>query len=99
MKLVVDKEACANNLDRSRGIIFSQRVLLELIGKGYTRNEAYEKVQKVAFVSRDKNIDFKSALLEDDELAALFTGEELKDLFALRYHLKNVDRIFRRIGI
>ena len=99
MKLVVDEEACLNNLNKSKGVIFSQRVMLELIEKGYTRNEAYEKVQRIAFVSKDKGIDFKAALLESDELSALFTSAEVKDIFSLRYHLKNVDRIFKKVGI
>ena len=99
MKLVVREEAMLENLDRSKGVIFSQRVLLALIDKGFTRNGAYERVQAVAFSAKDKGIDFKGALLEDTEISSRFTPEEIEDIFNLRYHLKHVDRIFRKVGI
>jgi len=98
-KLVVHADAMLENLASSKGAIFSQRVLLALIGKGFTRNEAYEKVQAIAFSAKGRGMDFKEALLEDGQVAPLFTADEVRDLFEVRYHLKEVDRIFRRVGI
>jgi adenylosuccinate lyase len=99
MKLEVHEDRMLENLEKSKGVIFSQRVLLELIDKSLTRDEAYDKVQKMAFSAKEKGIDFKSALLEDDEVTSIFTAEEIKKMFDMKYHLKHVDRIFRKVGI
>jgi adenylosuccinate lyase len=74
-------------------------VLLALIDRGFTRNEAYEKVQGLAFEAKTKGVDFKAVLREDERISSLFTEKEIEEMCSLRYHLKHVDRIFRRVGI
>ena len=64
-----------------------------------TRDEAYDKVQKSAFVAKRDNLEFKEALLRDEGICYILREKEIEDIFDFRYHLKNVDRIFRRVGI
>jgi adenylosuccinate lyase len=97
--LVVHEDRMKENIDKSRGVVFSGRLLLELIAKGLTRNEAYDKIQKTAFNARQEGIDFKDALLEDDGMRSVLSKDEIEDIFDLKYHLKHVDKIFRRVGI
>ena len=99
MKLVVRKDAMLENLNKSKGVIFSQRVLLALVEKGFARDEAYAKVQSLAFKAKEEGKDFEEALAEDEGLSGLFTPDEVKDIFDMKYHLKNVDRIFRKAGV
>ena len=74
-------------------------MLLALVEKGFTRDEAYAKVQSLAFKSKEEGKDFEEALAEDEGLSGLFTPDEVKDIFDMKYHLKNVDRIFRKAGV
>ncbi len=97
--LIINEERMLENLNKSRGIVFSGRLLLELINKGLTRNEAYDKVQKAAFAAKKDNLEFKEALLRDDGIRSILTVDEIEDIFNFKYHIKNVDRIFRRVGI
>ncbi|MCX5685973.1 MAG: adenylosuccinate lyase [Candidatus Omnitrophica bacterium] len=97
--LVVNEDRMAQNLDKSGGVVFSGRLLLELINKGLSRNEAYDKVQVVAFVAKKDNIGFREALVSDDGIRSILNEQEIEDIFDFRYHLKNVDRIFRKVGI
>jgi adenylosuccinate lyase len=87
------------NLNRSKGVVFSGRLLLELVAKGLTRNEAYDKVQKAAFNAKKEGIEFKDALLADDGICSVLSAAEIEDIFDFRYHVKNVDRIFRKVGV
>lgn len=97
--LVVHEDRMLENLNKSKGVIFSGRLLLELVNRGLTRNEAYDKVQKAAFHAKNKNIDFKDALLADDGIRSVLSADEVEDIFNYKYHIKNVDKIFRRVGI
>lgn len=97
--LVVHPDNMMNNIQRSSGIIFSQRVLLELIEKGLTRVEAYNMVQKISMASRDEKISFKEALLRDDSVRNTLSESEIENCFDLGYHAKYVDRIFKKVGI
>ena len=97
--LIVHEERMLENLNKSGGIVFSGRLLLTLIDKGLTRNEAYDKVQKAAFNAKKEGIDFKQALLIDDGIRSILDEKEIESVFDLRYHLRNIDRIFRRVGI
>ena len=72
---------------------------MELIDKGLTRNEAYDKVQKAAFNAKKENLAFKEALLKDDGIRSILSASEIEGMFDFRYHTKNVDRIFRKVGI
>jgi adenylosuccinate lyase len=97
--LVVNEERMLENLDRSKGIVFSGRLLLELIRKGLTRDEAYDKIQKIAFDAKERGVDFKEAVNMDDGVRSILDADEIGDIFDFRYHLKNVDRIFKKVGI
>ena len=97
--LVVREDRMLENLARSKGVVFSGKLLLDLIDKGLTRNEAYDKIQKAAFAARQEKIDFKDALLKDDGIRSILNAREIEAVFDLKYHLKNVDRIFRQVGI
>jgi adenylosuccinate lyase len=97
--LVVNEERMLENLNKSKGIIFSGKALLDLIAKGLTRDEAYDKVQDVAFSAKKDGLEFKEALLRDDGIRSVLTVKEIEEIFNHRYYLRNVDRIFRRVGI
>jgi adenylosuccinate lyase len=98
-RLAVNEERMLENLNKSGGVVFSGRLLIELVNRGLTRNEAYDRVQQVAFAARRDNVDFKKAMLSDDGIRSLMKIEEIEDVFDFRYHTKNVDRIFRQVGI
>ena len=91
-------ENMMENIWKTRGLIFSQRVLLALIDKGFSRDAAYSLVQKYSLlVWKDKNLNLKELLLEDKEIRKLFTEKEIEELFNLDYHLKHVKTIFKRV--
>lgn len=96
-KLVVYPERMKKNLELLKGLIFSQQVLLVLTQKGVSREEAYHLVQRNAMKVWEGDGDFKSKLLEDQELMNHLSTEEIDEIFELRYHLKHVDTIFGRV--
>jgi adenylosuccinate lyase len=98
-KLVVREDMMKENLDKTRGVIFSQRVLLELINKGLTRIEAYAIVQNCAMASQKDGISFKIVLENDRKLRKYLTKEEVDACFDLKYHLAYVGEIFKKVGI
>lgn len=97
--LVVNKDRMLENLDRSAGVVFSGRLLLELIKKGMTRNDGYDIVQKVAFTARNEGISFKDALMMDKKIISLMTRREIEKIFDYGYHTKNIGKIFKKVGI
>ncbi|OGW84910.1 MAG: adenylosuccinate lyase [Omnitrophica bacterium RIFCSPLOWO2_01_FULL_45_10] len=97
--LVVRDDRMLENLSKSKGIVFSGRLLLELMNKGLSRDEAYDKIQSVSFKTEEKNLEFKDALLADDGIRSIMSADEIEDIFDFKYYLRNVDRIFRRVGI
>ena len=87
-----------DNIWKTRGLIFSQRVLLSLIDKGLSRDAAYKIVQKNAMrVWKDKNLNLKDLLLGEKEVMAHFSSREIEALFNLDYHLKHIGTIFKRV--
>lgn len=98
--LVVHEENMLKNTSLFGGIVYSQRVLLELTNKGLSREEAYRLVQKNAldaFNKQDGN--FKQNLLSDNEVSKILTQEEIENCFDSSYYLRNVDEIYSRFGI
>jgi adenylosuccinate lyase len=86
-----------DNIWKTRGLIFSQRVLLALIDKGLSREAAYKIVQKNAMrVWKDKTLQFKDLLLQEKEVTSRFSKKEIDSLFGLDYHLKHIRTIFGR---
>ncbi|MFJ7639759.1 adenylosuccinate lyase [Peribacillus sp. NPDC097264] len=97
--LTVYPENMKRNMDRTLGLIFSQRVLLALIDKGLVREEAYDTVQPHAMDAWEQQVPFRSLIDKDDKITSLLTKEELDDCFDPTHHLKNVDVIFDRLGL
>lgn len=99
MHLLVYPENMLDNLNRTKGLIFSQRVLLALIEKGLSRLEAYDLVQRCAMRVWRENVDFKAVLTEDIDVAKYLTAEEVGACFGLGYYTKNIERIYKRLGL
>lgn len=95
--LLVYPERMLENLRLTRGLIYSQFVLLKLIEKGMTREQAYAVVQRSAMKSWHEGLDFRGLLLEDGEVAALLGPADLDAVFREENFLKNVDLIFNRV--
>ena len=87
------------NVESSRGLIFSQRVLLALVDKGVARETAYQVVQRNAMRSWDEGQDFRELLKADPEALEWLSGPELETLFDYRYYTRYVDDTFQRIGL
>jgi adenylosuccinate lyase len=96
-RLVVYPENMARNLARTGGLIYSQRVLLALVGKGVSREEAYRLVQRNAMRVWEEGLDYKALLRADPEVTAHLAAPEIDEAFDIGYHLKHVDTLFRRV--
>ena len=97
--LKVYPENMQRNIEFTQGIIFSQRVLLALIEKGLTREEAYKMVQDNAMKAWEKGKSFLSLLEADRRITAHLSKKELNSLFDYNFYLKYVDTIFERLGL
>jgi adenylosuccinate lyase len=95
--MVVYPDRMRENLDRSRGVVFSGTVLLELARRGVSRERAYEWVQRNAMRAFHEKLDFKSLLLDDPDLTGVLSREEIEKAFDLKDQLRNVDAIFERV--
>lgn len=95
--LQVYPENMEKNIWLTRGLVFSQKVLLKLVGKGMSREEAYKLVQSNAMKTWKGKSDFLGLLLGDREVSRLLTKEEITECFDATADLKNVDRIFQRV--
>jgi adenylosuccinate lyase len=97
--LKVYPENMLANLARTHGLIFSQRVLLALMEKGLSRQKAYDLVQRCAMQSWKEGTDFKENLLKDKEVSRNLNRKELSRIFNLDYYLRNVNMIFKKVGL
>jgi adenylosuccinate lyase len=97
--LLVYPEHMKKNMERTHGLLFSQRIMLELVDKGLARESAYELVQRNAMQSWRTGESFRDLLLKDIELTAQLSEKEIDKLFDYNYHLKNVDDIYKRFGL
>lgn len=95
--LVVYPDNMKKNLDRLKGLIFSQRVLLALTEKGVSREAAYQLVQQNAMRVWEENADFLETLVSDSKVTEHLPANEIKALFDLKVHLRHVDTIFKRV--
>lgn len=95
--LAVYPDRMRENLNRLKGLIYSQQILLKLSSLGLGRQEAYELVQKSAMKVWETGKEFKSLLLEDPEIRKHLSEKDLEELFSLDYHLKHLDDIFHRV--
>ncbi|HCJ4492454.1 TPA: adenylosuccinate lyase [Listeria innocua] len=97
--LTVFPENMKRNMDRTLGLIYSQRVLLALIDKGLARERAYDVVQPRAMEAWEKQVPFRELVEQDATITENLSAEEIADCFDYNYHLKNVDLIFDRLGL
>ena len=95
--LVIYPDNMLANMNKFRGLIHSQRVLLALTQAGVSREDAYRLVQRNAMKVWEQGADFKTELLADPEVAAALSPAEIEDKFDLAYHTKHVDDIFARV--
>lgn len=98
--LVILKDNMMTNLGKTRGMVFSQGLLLKLVSKGLTREDAYKVVQDATKkVWENGHASFEDIALKDPKILKVLGAREIKDVFSYDYHLKNVDAIFKRAGI
>ena len=95
--LVVHQDRMLENLGRSRGVVFSGQVLLELAAHGVSREQAYSWVQRNALRSFDEKLDFKTLLLADSDITGVLSRDEIDRAFDLTVQLRHVDAIFERV--
>lgn len=95
---VLDKQMWAN-VESSRGLIFSQQVLLSLIDKGLSREDSYKIVQRNAMKSWDDGEDFRSLLKSDTDALASLSVDDMEKIFDYGYYTKHIDETFNRIGL
>jgi len=97
--LLVYPEAMLENMNKTRGLIYSGRLLLALVDKGILRERAYELVQRNAMQVWATRQNFLDLLLADKEIMELITEKELRELFDYSWYLRHVDMIFARFGL
>jgi len=95
--MVIYPDRMKENLERSRGVVFSGTVLLELARRGVSRERAYEWVQRNAMRAFHEQRDFKELLLADDEVTRVLSRAEIERAFDLNEQLKHVEHIFARV--
>jgi len=96
-KLVVYPDNMIKNMNKFKGLIMSQRVLLALTQAGLSREDAYKLVQRNAMKVWEEGKDFKTELINDPEVSKVLTKDEIEEKFDLAYHTKHVDTIFKRV--
>jgi adenylosuccinate lyase len=96
--LVVDRGRMRRNLEASHGLVFSQRVLLALVGAGVPRDEAYRLVQRHALRAWDEELDFRALLEADDAVVRRLPPAALAESFDLETSLRHVDALFERLA-
>jgi adenylosuccinate lyase len=96
-KMVVYPENMMANMNKFRGLVHSQRVLLALTQKGVSREDSYRLVQRNAMKVWNDGADFMAELKADPEVTAALSDAEIEEKFDLGYHLKHVDTIFSRV--
>ena len=94
--LVVFEDQMKANIYRTNGVIFAQRVMNALIGKGFAREKAYDTVQPIAMKAMSMGASYQDLLKQDPTVMGALTEEELDSCFTLDYYMKNVDFIYKR---
>ncbi len=95
--LVVYPQNMLDNINKLKGLVFSQKVMLALAGGGFSREEAYEIVQRNAMRVWEEQLDFKGLLLADSDITAKLSEGDIDAIFDLKPYIKNVDFIFDRV--
>jgi adenylosuccinate lyase len=98
--LIVYPDKMLNNLEKVHGLVFSQRIMLYLIQeKGLVRKSAYDLIQKSALYAWEKKVPFKGALLKDKKFLNYVKPREVEKFFDYKYYLRNVNKIYKRVGL
>lgn len=98
-KLLVYPEAMLENLNKTGGLIFSQRLMLAVVSKGVLREDAYKWIQRNAMAKWMKGEDFRSNVKKDEDIRKYLTEAEIDECFDYKWFLRNVDMIMARFGI
>ena len=97
--LVVHEDRMKKNVDASHGLVYSQRILLQLVERGVTREEAYQLVQKNAMQARERGKNLKEVIQGDLKIRKYLQPDELEALFDPTFYLSQVDTLFERVGL
>jgi len=97
--LVVNKERMRSNMEMTYGLYNSQRLMLKMIDKGLTREEAYDRVQPLAMQAWEEERPFQEIVKTADEITDVLPETDIDDAFDPSYHIRNVDRILDRVGL
>jgi len=98
-KLKVYPENMLENMEKTHGLVFSQRLLLMLIDKGLSREKAYDTVQPLAMKSWENKTPFRELVMSDKVISENLTEKEIEEAFNLGHHTRRVDAIFKRVGL
>ncbi|WP_069132456.1 adenylosuccinate lyase [Rhodohalobacter halophilus] len=98
-KLMVYPENMLENMNKTHGLVFSQRLLLMLIDKGLNRETAYDTVQPLAMKAWEEKRDFKEIVKKDETIQNNLSDDEIEEAFNLAHHTRRVDEIFERAGL
>lgn len=97
--LTINKARIKENLELTKGLIYTQKALHKLIDKGLDRDSAYKLIQSISMNVWDGNTDFESALLKNAPIKKYLNEEEIEEIFIARNLSENVDYIFRKVGL
>jgi len=95
--LVVNRDNMAKNLEKLKGLIFSQQILLALVAKGCSRQHAYSLTQRISLQAWKTGKSFKQLLAGDPDIQKYLDSKEMEEIFSVNYHLKHVEEIFARV--
>ncbi|MBR6906406.1 MAG: adenylosuccinate lyase [Selenomonadaceae bacterium] len=98
-KLLVYPEAMLHNMERTGGLIYSQRIMLTVVSKGVLREDAYKWVQRNAMKRWMEGEDFRTNVEKDPDITKYLTKEEIDNCFDYQYFLRHVDKIMERFGL
>ena len=98
-RLVVNKERMRSNMEMTYGLYNSQRLMLKMIDKGLTREEAYDRVQPLAMQAWEEERPFQDIVKASANITDVLPEGDIDDAFDPTYHIRNVDRIFDRVGL
>ena len=98
-QLVVFPDRMRANIDLTHGLVFSQRVMLKMIDKGISREQAYDTVQPIAMQAWEQQTHLKPLIQGSEAVRSYLTEAEVEDAFDLGHHMAQVDRIFARVGL
>jgi len=98
-RLEINEDNMKRNLEMMGQLVFSEHVLLALVKRGMTREDGYKVCQRSAAKCWDEKVSFRAALEQDADVQRSLSREDLDDCFDLAHHLRNVDKIFERLGL